>query len=66
MVDKKKAAGKNEKLGLKKKTVKKISDEDLKKVGGGMKAQGEMCTATCTGHWDSFSPNCGTTCNGSK
>lgn len=63
MVDKKK---KDEKLGLKKKTVKKISDEDLKKVGGGRPMAGEKCTATCTGHWESFSPNCGGSCNGTR
>ncbi|HEY8075950.1 MAG TPA: hypothetical protein VIF62_17605 [Labilithrix sp.] len=61
----KKSAGKDKKLPLKKKTVKKVSDEDLKKVGGGMR-RAEMCTATCTGHWDSFSPNCGGSCNGTK
>lgn len=54
------------KLTVTKKTVKKISDEDLRSVGGGKPQQGEKCTATCTGHWESYSPNCTGTCKSTK
>ena len=52
MVAKKKSSSK--KLVVKKDSVKKLTDEDLKKVGGGMRPIGEACSANCPGHTGTF------------
>ena len=46
-------AEKKKKLVVSKKTVKKLSDEDLEKVGGGRPMADGQCTPACTGHYAS-------------